>query len=64
MPFFFRTTTTELVQRAENAGYEALVVTVDSPVSGIRLADIRNKFSLPSHIRYTIFRVIAIMLTF
>ncbi|HUR68899.1 MAG TPA: alpha-hydroxy acid oxidase [Candidatus Thermoplasmatota archaeon] len=37
----------ELVQRAVNAGYEALVLTVDAPVWAIRERDRRNKFTLP-----------------
>jgi 4-hydroxymandelate oxidase len=36
-----------LVTRAEDAGAEALVVTVDVPVVGRRLRDMRNEFSLP-----------------
>jgi 4-hydroxymandelate oxidase len=42
-----RAVTRELVERAENTGYRALVVTVDVPVLGRREADIRNKFHLP-----------------
>ena len=45
-----RDLTRSLVQRAERAGYQALVVTVDAPIVGKRLADARNKFSLPSHL--------------
>jgi L-lactate dehydrogenase (cytochrome) len=36
-----------LVQRAAAAGYEALVLTVDTPVAGPRLRDVRNGFSIP-----------------
>jgi L-lactate dehydrogenase (cytochrome) len=36
-----------LVERARNAGYEALVLTVDTPVAGPRLRDVRNGFSIP-----------------
>ena len=36
-----------LVQRARAAGYEALVLTVDTPVAGPRLRDVRNGFSIP-----------------
>ncbi|HET6404316.1 MAG TPA: alpha-hydroxy acid oxidase [Candidatus Thermoplasmatota archaeon] len=36
-----------LVQRAVDAGYEALVLTVDAPVWAIRERDRRNKFTLP-----------------
>ncbi|KAJ8980292.1 hypothetical protein NQ317_005212 [Molorchus minor] len=45
-----RKITEDLIRRAEKAGYKALVVTVDVPVVGIRLADIRNRFSLPPHL--------------
>ncbi|KAJ1973078.1 hypothetical protein H4R33_007013, partial [Dimargaris cristalligena] len=45
-----RDTTLNLVKRAEKAGYQALVVTVDTPYLGRRLADIRNKFTLPPHL--------------
>lgn len=37
----------ELVQRASAAGYRAIVLTVDAPVFGRRLADERNNFALP-----------------
>jgi 4-hydroxymandelate oxidase len=39
--------TADLVARAEAAGYEALVVTVDAPVLGRRERDARNRFALP-----------------
>lgn len=42
-----RNLTESLVERAEANGYEALVLTVDSPVWGRRERDIRNGFSLP-----------------
>lgn len=42
-----RATTRELVQRAERAGFEALVLTVDAPHLGRRLRDLRNDFRLP-----------------
>ena len=45
-----RDLTESLVLRAERAGYKALVVTVDAPVVGKRLADARNQFSLPPHL--------------
>ncbi|WUJ72795.1 alpha-hydroxy-acid oxidizing protein [Kribbella soli] len=38
---------TNLVERAVNAGCSALMVTVDVPVMGRRLRDIRNEFALP-----------------
>lgn len=39
--------TRELVERAEAAGYEAIVLTVDTPFLGRRVRDERNGFSLP-----------------
>lgn len=42
--------TRELVQRAEAAGYEALVVTVDAPSSGVRDRERRAGFKLPDGI--------------
>ncbi len=36
-----------LVERAGAAGYEALVLTVDTPVAGPRLRDVRNGFTIP-----------------
>ena len=47
--------TRALVQRAEAAGYEALVVTVDTPYIGRREADIRNQFHLPDGIEFANF---------
>lgn len=37
----------QLVRRAQQAGYGALVLTVDVPVSGYRERDVRNGFKLP-----------------
>ncbi len=37
----------DFVQRAEAAGYEALVLTVDTPVPGTRRRDVRNGLTLP-----------------
>jgi len=37
----------DLVRRARDAGYEALVVTVDTPVSPNREYNVRNGFSIP-----------------
>ncbi|GAB2690659.1 alpha-hydroxy acid oxidase [Thalassiella azotivora] len=42
-----RSAAEELVQRAQDAGYEALVLTVDAPVAGTRLRDVRNGFAIP-----------------
>jgi L-lactate dehydrogenase (cytochrome) len=36
-----------MVERARKAGYEALVLTVDTPVAGPRLRDVRNGFTIP-----------------
>src|SRR4029453_10228935 len=37
----------DFVARAEAAGYEALVLTVDTPVPGRRLRDVRNGLTIP-----------------
>jgi len=37
----------DLMKRAKAAGYEALILTVDAPVAGARLRDLRNGFSIP-----------------
>jgi 4-hydroxymandelate oxidase len=42
--------TGELVRRAEAAGAEAIVVTVDAPGLGTRERDVRNSFRLPDDI--------------
>jgi 4-hydroxymandelate oxidase len=39
--------TRELIRRAEAAGYRALVVTVDAPVSGVRNREQRTGFAFP-----------------
>lgn len=41
-----------LVRRAERAGFRGIFVTVDTPYLGRRIADVRNKFQLPPHLRY------------
>ncbi|KJE92024.1 peroxisomal glycolate oxidase [Capsaspora owczarzaki ATCC 30864] len=46
-----RAVTAQLVKRAEQSGYTALVLTVDTPILGRREADIRNGFRLPPHLR-------------
>ncbi|CAG0889338.1 unnamed protein product [Cyprideis torosa] len=51
-----RDITLELVRRAEEAGFEALVLTVDAPHFGKRRGDIRNNFQLPSHLRMANFQ--------
>jgi 4-hydroxymandelate oxidase len=42
-----REVTRDLVQRAEAAGYRALVLTVDTPLLGRRERDVRQEFHLP-----------------
>lgn len=42
-----RELTLQLVQRAEAAGYRALVLTVDAPLAGVRNAEQRAGFALP-----------------
>ena len=37
----------ELVRRAREAGYETLILTVDTPVGGARMRDVRNGLSIP-----------------
>ncbi|KAH9138916.1 hypothetical protein AeRB84_016806 [Aphanomyces euteiches] len=46
-----RELTRSLVQRAERAGYKALVLTVDTPILGNRQEDLRNGFKLPRHLK-------------
>ncbi|MBX9929243.1 MAG: alpha-hydroxy-acid oxidizing protein [Gemmatimonadaceae bacterium] len=46
-----RGATRALVQRAEAAGYSAIVLTVDLPVHGTRERDVRNGFTLPDDVR-------------
>lgn len=43
-----RTLTQQLVRRAEAAGFSAIVLTVDTPLFGVRHADMRNRFALPA----------------
>ncbi|MED6192620.1 Lactoylglutathione lyase [Stylosanthes scabra] len=40
----------QLVRRAERAGFKAIALTVDTPLLGRREADIKNRFTLPSHL--------------
>jgi 4-hydroxymandelate oxidase len=42
-----RRVTEDLIRRAEGAGYQALVLTVDTPRLGRRERDVRNRFALP-----------------
>ncbi|XP_072143736.1 uncharacterized protein [Dermacentor andersoni] len=42
-----RTVTLELIRRAEQAGFKAIVLTVDAPTWGRRIVDERNAFTTP-----------------
>lgn len=46
-----RSVLAELATRAQAAGYQALVLTIDVPLMGRRLRDLRNGFVLPPHVR-------------
>ncbi len=39
----------DLLRRVEDAGCQAIVLTVDAPIWGNRESDVRDKFSLPGH---------------
>ncbi|KAH0510195.1 Hydroxyacid oxidase 1 [Microtus ochrogaster] len=41
----------QLVKRAEQTGYKAIFVTVDTPYLGNRFDDVRNRFKLPPQLR-------------
>ncbi|XP_071708878.1 glycolate oxidase 1-like [Rutidosis leptorrhynchoides] len=45
-----RNIVTQLVKRAENAGFKAIVLTVDTPRLGRRESDIKNRFVLPPNL--------------
>lgn len=47
-----REITKKLVRRAENAGFKAIVLTIDAPIFGLRRADIRNQFGLPPELKF------------
>ena len=42
-----RSASRDLVQRAAECGYESLVLTVDTPIGGARLRDVRNGLTVP-----------------
>lgn len=46
-----RDMTRQLVKQAERAGCKALVLTLDRSMHGNRRRNIRNKFSIPPHLR-------------
>lgn len=41
---------TDLISRARNSGFEALVVTVDTQIGGRKLRDVRSGFTLPPRV--------------
>ncbi|PCI18338.1 MAG: alpha-hydroxy-acid oxidizing enzyme [Piscirickettsiaceae bacterium] len=43
--------TLALIDRAKQAGCQALVITVDAPYLGQREQDVRNQFQLPAHLK-------------
>ncbi|MGA5546212.1 alpha-hydroxy acid oxidase [Mycobacterium sp. NPDC051198] len=45
-----RDASAELVERALRAGYDTLVLTVDTPVAGARMRDVRNGLTIPPQI--------------
>ncbi|KAH0364814.1 FMN-dependent dehydrogenase, partial [Aureobasidium melanogenum] len=47
-----RRTTLQLLKRAEKAGYKAVFVSVDVPVLGRRLNEMRNNFILPEEMEF------------
>lgn len=50
-----REMTENLIRRAERARYKAIVVTVDTPVIGLRRSEMKNPTSLPSKVTYANF---------
>jgi L-lactate dehydrogenase (cytochrome) len=46
-----RGTGEELVRRARESGFEALILTVDTPVAGARMRDVRNGLTIPPSLR-------------
>jgi len=47
-----------VIKQARDSGFEALVLTVDTPISGLRLRDLRNGLTIPPRIRLsTVFAI-------
>lgn len=46
-----RTDSLAVIKQARESGFEALILTVDTPVSGLRLRDLRNGLTIPPRIR-------------
>jgi isopentenyl diphosphate isomerase/L-lactate dehydrogenase-like FMN-dependent dehydrogenase len=51
--------TLAIIKQAKENGFEALVLTVDTPVSGLRLRDFRNGLTIPPRIKVTTLFAIA-----
>jgi (S)-2-hydroxy-acid oxidase len=49
-----RQVTASLIRRAEQAGFKALLLTVDTPLFGKRRADNKNRFKLAAHLKLVI----------
>lgn len=41
-----------VIKQAKESGFEALILTVDTPVSGLRLRDVKNGLTIPPRIRF------------
>jgi isopentenyl diphosphate isomerase/L-lactate dehydrogenase-like FMN-dependent dehydrogenase len=53
-----RTDSLAVIKQARESGFEALILTVDTPVSGLRLRDLRNGLTIPPRIRLsTVFAI-------
>ena len=50
-----RAASRDFVERARDCGYEALVLTVDAPVAGQRLRDVRNGLTIPPSLTLSTF---------
>ncbi len=50
-----RAVTLDMVERAKAVGYQALILTVDTPIVGVRERDVRNRFSMPDGLRFANF---------
>ena len=47
-----------VIKQARDAGFEALILTIDTPVTGLRLRDFRNGLTIPPRIRLsTVFAI-------
>ena len=47
-----RALTLDLVKRAEQSGFSALFITVDTPVLGVRERDVKNSFTMPEGLNF------------